>query len=242
MTHQQTHSGRALLRTGAASALLGVIAALVQTSIDPSYSDNPGVAIHQAAQNHFLTFSRVLDMIAFLLLLVGVTVITKVFSGAPGGDWAMVARGLFTVSATAGAVATMVVGSFPDVATSWAEAAPALKPGYVAAYDALDNVSGGVFAVSWTALGAFGVVYAVALWQSDLFSRKLAWISGVSGIALTGAVVVGIGFHVSVAFVLLVLGLLLSYIVIAASALTAWRRAGASAGPAVDSLSTTGAG
>jgi hypothetical protein len=240
MTQQESQSESALLRTGAACALLGVVAALVQTSIDPSYSDNPGEAIKQASQNHFLTFSRILDMSAFLLLLVGVTVITRVFSAARGGAWAGVARVLFTVSATAGAVATMIVGSFPDIAQAWAEATPALKPGYIAAYDALDNVSGGVFVVSWTTLGVFGIVYAVALSQSDLFPRKLAWISGASGLALIGAIVVGIGFQVSIAFVLLVLGLLLSYVAIAASALTVWRLAGA-AGPTIESLTKGGA-
>ena len=178
-------------------------------------------------------------MSAFLLLLVGVTVITRVFSAARGGAWAGVARGFFTVSATAGAVATMIVGSFPDIAQAWAEATPALKPGYIAAYDALDDVSGGVFAVSWTTLGVFGIVYAIALSQSDLFPRKLAWISGASGIALIGAIVLGIGFQVSVAFVLLVLGLLLSYVVIAASAIRVLRLAGAP-GPTIDSLTNGG--
>jgi hypothetical protein len=239
MTQQESQSESALLRTGAACALLGVVAALVQTTIDPSYSDNPGDAIKQASQNHFLTFSRILDMSAFLLLLVGVTVITRVFSAARGGAWAGVARVLFTVSATAGAIATMIVGSFPDVAQAWAEATPALKPGYIAAYDALDNVSGGVFVVSWTTLGVFGIVYAVALTQSDLFSRRLAWVSGASGIALIGAIVIGIGFQVSVAFVLLVLGLLLSYVVIAASALKVLRLASA-AGPTIESLTKGG--
>ena len=234
MTQQETQSGRVLLRTGAASAVLGVVAALVQTGIDPSYPDDPSEAIKQASQSHFLTSSRVLDMSAFLLLLVGVVVITRVFSAARGGPWAAVARALFTVSAAAGAIATMIVGSLPDVAHAWGEATPALKPGYIAAYDALGHVSGGVFAVSWTSLGLFGIVYAVALRQSDLFPRRLGWISCASGLALVSAVVLGIAFQVPVAFVLLVLGLLLSYVVIGASAFRVWRIAGAArptAGP-----------
>jgi hypothetical protein len=239
MTQQESQPGRGLLRTGAASALLGVIAALVQSSIDPSYSANPGKAIQQASQNHFLTFSRVLDVSAFLLLLVGVTVITRAFSTARGGAWAGVARSLFTVSAAAGAAATMIVGSFPDIAQAWAEATPALKPGYIAAYDALDDVSGGIFAVSWTTLGVFGIMYAVALSQSNLFPRTLAWISGASGIALIGAIVVGVGFQVSAAFLLLLLGLLLSYVVIAASAIRVLRLAGAT-GPTTISLTKGG--
>ena len=48
--------------------------------------------------------------------LAGVVVITRVFSAAPDGPWAAVARALFTVSAAAGAIATMIVGSLPDVA------------------------------------------------------------------------------------------------------------------------------
>jgi hypothetical protein len=234
MTQQETQARRALLRTGAASAVLGVVAALLQTGIDPSYPDDPSEAIKRASQSHFLTSSRVLDMIAFLMLLVGVVVITRVFSAARGGPWAAVARALFTVSAAAGAIATMIVGSLPDVAHAWGETTPALKPGYIAAYDALGHVSGGVFAVSWTSLGLFGIVYGVALWQSDIFPRRLAWISFASGLALVGAVVLGIAFQVSVAFVLLVLGLLLAYVAIGASAVGVWRIAGAAqptAGP-----------
>jgi hypothetical protein len=74
----------------------------------------------------------------------------------------------------------MIVGSLPDVARSWAEANPALKPGYIAVYDALGDVSGGVFAVSWASLGAFGIVFSVALSRDDDFRRALTWISAPS--------------------------------------------------------------
>lgn len=229
---------RGLLRVGAASAILGVVAAVVQSAVDPSYPDDPSEAILGASQSHFLTFSRVLDMTAFLLLLVGVSVITRVFSAGRGRAWARVARTLFVVSAAAGATATMVVGSLPEIARSWAEANPALKPGYVAVYDALDDVTGGMFAVSWAALGLFGIVYAVALSRSDLFSKTLAGISAASGVALVSAIVVGIVFQVPVAFVLLILGLVLSYVVIVASSLKLLRMSGA---PKVETSHTSNA-
>jgi hypothetical protein len=229
---------RGLLRVGAASAIVGVVAAVVQSAVDPSYPDDPSEAILRASQSHFLTFSRVLDMTAFLLLLVGVSVITRVFSAGRGSAWAWVARTLFVVSAAAGATATMVVGSLPEIARSWAEANPALKPGYVAVYDALDDVTGGMFAVSWAALGLFGIVYAVALSRSDLFSKTLAGISAASGVALVSAIVVGIVFQVPVAFVLLVLGLVLSYVVIVASSLKLLRISGA---PKVETSHTSNA-
>jgi hypothetical protein len=222
---QQTRE-RTVRRVGAISAVLGVVAALVQSAIDPSYSDDAGEAIQQASQSSFLTSSRVLDMTAFLLLLVGVAVITRTFSGGPGAAWARLARTMFAVSAAAGAIATMIVGTFPDIADSWADAAPALKPGYVAAYDALDDVSGGVFAVSWAALAVFGIVFGVALAQSGMFPRRLSWISVGSGVSLAAAVVVGIAFHVAVAFVLLIVGLLLSYLVLVTVGLRVWRLAG----------------
>ena len=44
---------------------------------------------------------------------------------------------------------------------------------------------------------------------------------------MVGAIVFGVGFQVPIAFVLLVLGLLLSYVVIVASAVRVWRIAGA---------------
>jgi hypothetical protein len=223
MNHNQEFSHRGLLRWGAASGVLGVVTALTQAAIDPHYADDPGKAIQQASLSHFLTVSRVLDMTAFLLMLVGVTVILRVFAAGPGAAWARVAGILFTVSAAAGSMATMIVGSLPDIAQSWADATPALKPGYVAVYDSLDHVSGGVFGVSWAALGIFGVVYSVALRRSGLYSKTLAYISAASGVALVGAIVLGIGFQIPVAFVLLVLGLLLSYVVIVASSLKVWR-------------------
>jgi hypothetical protein len=214
-----------LLRWGAISGVLGVGTALVQVAINPSYADDPATAIQQASVSHVLTLSRLLDLVAFLLLLCGVTMITRAFSSGRGASWASVARTLYTVSAAAGAIATMVVGSLPDVAAAWAKASPALKPGYIAVYDGLGNASGGVFSVSWAALGGFGIVLAVALRRSGLFSTVVAGISAVSGVALLGAIVVGVGFHVPAAFVLLVLGLLLSYVVVVALALKVWRLA-----------------
>jgi fatty acid desaturase len=116
----------------------------------------------------------------------------------------------------------MIVGSLPDVARSWAEANPALKPGYIAVYDALGDVSGSVFAVSWASLGVFGIVFSIALSRDDDFPRALTWISAASGVALAGAVAAGVGFQVSTAFALLLLGLLLSYVVLVASSVRVW--------------------
>ena len=106
----------AFLRVGAVSGIVGVVAALVQSAINPSYSDDPASAIEQASLSHALTLSRVLDMTAFLLLLIGISVVTTVFRVGRGAEWARLARTLFAVSAAAGAIATMVVGSFPDIA------------------------------------------------------------------------------------------------------------------------------
>jgi hypothetical protein len=89
-------------------------------------------------------------------------------------------------------------------------------------YDALGEVSGGVFAVSWTSLGVFGIVLSVALLRDDDFPKALTWISAASGAALIGAVVAGVGFQVSAAFALLLLGLLLSYVVLVASSVKIW--------------------
>jgi hypothetical protein len=50
----------------------------------------------------------------------------------------------------------------------------------------------------------------------------LAWISAASGVALAGAVAAGVGFQVSAAFALLLLGLLLSYVVLVASSVRVW--------------------
>jgi hypothetical protein len=225
VSHQFPAPHIAFLRVGAVSGIVGVVAALVQTAINPSYPDDPASAIEQASLSHALTLSRVLDMTAFLLLLIGVSVVTTVFRVGRGAEWARLARTLFAVSAAAGAIATMVVGSFPEIAASWADAPPAVQPGYVAAYDALDHVSGGMFAVSWAALGLFGVVFAVALWRSDEFSNLVAGLSTTSGVALVGAVVIGVGFQVPIAFVLLILGLVLSYVVVVATSVRALRLA-----------------
>jgi hypothetical protein len=225
--HDSPSRDLGFVRAGAASGVVGVVVALLQTAINPTYSDDPARAIEQASLSHFLTLSRVLDTTAFLLLLVGVCTITTVFRPGRGADWARLARTLYVVSATAGAIGTMIVGSFPDIAESWADASPALQPGYVAAYDALDDVSGGVFAVSWAALGLFGIVFAVALWRSDEFSNVVAAMSAACGVALVSAVVIGVALQVSIAFVLLILGLLLSYVVIVSSSVRGWRLAGA---------------
>jgi hypothetical protein len=89
-------------------------------------------------------------------------------------------------------------------------------------YDALWDVSGGVFAVSWASLGVFGIVFSVALSRDDDFPKALTWISAASGVALASAVAAGVGFQVSAAFALLLLGLLLSYVVLVASSVRIW--------------------
>ena len=62
-----------------------------------------------------------------------------------------------------------------------------MAKGNVAAYDAIDNASGAVFSVSWAALGGFGIVLAVALRRSRLYSASVAWISVASDLALIAA-------------------------------------------------------
>lgn len=81
--HSSSAPDRGFLRIGVISGVLGVVLAVVQSAIDPSYADDPAKAIGQASLSHFLTFSRVLDMTAFLLLLVAVSVVTTAFP--PGG-------------------------------------------------------------------------------------------------------------------------------------------------------------
>jgi hypothetical protein len=233
MNQQETSCDRILLRTGAIAAVTGVVVALASTAIDPSMPDDPAQAIRKASESNMLTFSRVLDMAAFLLLLVAVAVVTSALSSGTGAAWARIGLAFFTVSAGAGAIATMIVGSFADIGDDWAKAPAGQKAGYVAAYDALDNVSGGVFAVSWAALGVFGLLFAVAISRSQMFPRPLAWISAASGLASIIAVVIGIGLKGGGAFLFLLLGLLLSYVVILSLATKLWRLAGTAQSPAL---------
>jgi hypothetical protein len=213
----------ALLRLGSMAAIGGVVAALISTIIDPGMPEGPEEAIRKASGSSLLTFSRLLDMAAFLLLLVAVAVVTQTFSREPARGWARAGLALFVVSAGAGAIATMVVGALTDVADAWAEAPTGLKAGYVAAFDALDNASGAVFAVSWAALGLFGLLYAAAILRDGFFPRWLGWVSAASAAAVIAAIVLGVGLQVDVAFVLLLFGLLLSYVVIVTFAVTLWR-------------------
>jgi Domain of unknown function (DUF4386) len=224
MNQQEASIDRTLLRTGAIAAVAGVIAALVSTAIDPSRPDDPTRAIQQASESSMLALSRVLDMAAFLLLLVAVAVATRALSAGTGGAaWARIGLAFFTVSAGAGAIATMIVASFADIGDDWAKAPASQKAGYVAAYDALDNVSGGVFGVSWAALGVFGLLFAVAISRSRMFPRPLAWTSAASGLAGIIAIVVGIGLQGGGAFLFLLVGILLFYVVILSLGAKLWR-------------------
>lgn len=58
----------------------------------------------------------------------------------------------------------------------------------------------------------------------------MAAVSATSGIALFGAVVIGVGLQVPIAFLLLILGLVLSYAVIVASSIRMWQLARAGRG------------
>jgi hypothetical protein len=223
MNHlDETTCDRSLLRLGAGAAVAGVVVTLVQTAIDPSMPDDPAQAIRKASASNMLAFSRLLDATAFLLLLVAVAVATRALSPERGAAWARIGLVFFTVSAGAGAIATMIVGALPDVGDAWARAPAVRKPGYVAVYDALDSVSGGVFAVSWAALGVFALLYAVAIAKSRIFPRPLVWISAASGLASITAVIVGVGLQGDGAFLFLLLGLLLSYVVILSLGVKLW--------------------
>jgi hypothetical protein len=226
MNHlDETTCDRKLLRIGAGTAVAGIVAALVQTAIDPSMPDDPAQAVRKASESNMLAFSRLLDAAAFLLLLVAVAVATRALSAGRGAAWARIGLVFFTVSAGAGAIATMIVGALPDVADAWATAPAARKPGYVAVYDALDSVSGGVFAVSWAALGVFALLYAVGIAKSRIFPSPLVWIAAASGLASITAVIVGVGFQGGGAFLFLLLGLLLSYVLILSLGVKLWRLA-----------------
>jgi hypothetical protein len=214
---------RALYRAGSAAAVGGVAAALAQTAIDPGIPDDPREAIAKAASSRLLATSRLLDMAAFLLLLLAVAIMTGTFSQQRARGWAEAGLTMFAVAAAAGATATMVVGALPDVASAWADGPAGLKAGYVAAFDALSNVSGGIFAVAWAATGMFGLLYAAAMLQERTFPRWLPWLSLCSGIATLAALAVGVGLQLDAAFMLLLAGLWLSYAVIATFGVRLWR-------------------
>jgi len=214
---------RALHRAGSVAAIGGVAAALVQTAIDPGIPDDPREAIRQAAGGRLLATSRLLDVAAFLLLLTAVAIVTGTFSQERAKGWARAGVAMFAVSAGAGAIATMVVGALPDVAKAWADGPAGLKAGYVAAFDALSNVSGGIFAVSWMALAMFGLLYAAAMRAEGTFARWPPWVSMASAVSALTALVLGTGFQLDIAFAFLVLGLLLSYLVIVTLGVRLWR-------------------
>jgi hypothetical protein len=232
MDKGETARDRAFHRVGSAAAIGGVIAALVQTAIDPGIPGDPQLAIRTAAHSRLLASSRLLDMAAFLLMLVAVAVVADMFAETRARCWARVGLALYAVSACAGAIATMVIGALPDVAHDWADAPAGLKAGYVATFDALNEVSGGIFAVSWAALAVFALLYAKAMLQEGTFPRWLPWTSLGSAVATIAALVLGAGFQLDIAFALLVLGLLLSYLVIVTLGVRLWRSALAPQPPA----------
>jgi len=220
---QRKARDRVYYRVGSVAAVGGVTAALVQTAIDPGISDHPQDAIRLAAGSHVLAWSRLLDMVAFLLLLVGVAAVTDTFAQTTARGWARAGLAMFTVSAGAGAIATMIVGSLNDVASTWSDAPARLKPGYVAVFDSMSKISGGISAVAWMALAAFGLLYAQGMLLEGTFPRWLPWISIGSAIATLGALAVGSAFQLDFAFVLLVVGIVLSYVVIVAFGVRLWR-------------------
>ena len=220
---ERTVRDRLYYRVGSVAAVGGVTAALVQTAIDPGVSDNPQEAIRRAAGSHMLASSRLLDMVAFLLLIVGVAAVTGTFAQTSARGWARAGLAMFTLSAGAGAIATMIVGSLNDVASTWSDAPAGLKPAYVAIFDSMSKISGGISAVAWAALAAYGLLYAQAMLLEGTFPRWLSWISRGSAIATLGALGVGSGFQLDFAFVLLVVGIVLSYVVIVAFGVRLWR-------------------
>ena len=178
---------RALLRAGAIAALAGAIAQLLATVFEPRRGDGLAEDLRVVAASALWDYDRLLDLIGLFLTVGALSVVARTFTEAPGRDWARVGQPFLVLMGALGASAVLAGANLKEVADSWAEATPAARQSYAAAFDAATNWTDALFFGAFMALGLYLATLAAAILTARVYARWIGWASAVSaGLVLSG--------------------------------------------------------
>src|SRR5712691_407597 len=154
---------RWLFRSGAIAAVTGALAQVVATVLEPARSDVPGVAIRAAQSSGIWTFDRLLDLIGLFLMIGALAVAGRLFTGAPAMDWSRAGMPFLAMLGALGASAVVADAVLKDLADAWAAAGTTGRPGYLAAFDAVNHLTDVLFFAAFLAMSAYLATLAAAI-------------------------------------------------------------------------------
>jgi hypothetical protein len=214
---------RRLLRIGAVAAVVGVLAQVAATVLEPDLPGQSGVAIRIVAGNGIWHLDRVLDLVGTFLTVGVLTVVGQTFTDRPARQWARVGQPFLVLLVALGATATATGATVKNLADAWATAAPEAKPAYLAPFYATRQTTDNLFFCAFLALGLYLAALAAAILARGVYARWIGWASA------AGAVLVLCGdflmLAADAAFVAVLAGYAIFNVVVVALGLTMWRQA-----------------
>jgi len=214
---------RRLFRIAAIAAVTGALSQVAATVLEPGRSDVPGQAIRAAAASGIWTVDRLLDLTGFFLVIGALAVAGRMFAGGPGMDWSRAGRPFLAILGALGASAVVTGAVLKNVADAWAAAGTTGQPAYVAAFDAVNQLTDALFFAAFMAMSAYLATLAAAILTGGGYARWIGWASAAAAILVLGGDLLVL--VIDAAFIAELLGFALFLLVTAAMGVTMWRQA-----------------
>jgi hypothetical protein len=212
-----------LLKIGAVAAVIGALAVVTATVLEPDSSGESGAAIRIVAGSGIWHFDRALDLIGGLLTVGALTVVGRTFTGRSAKEWARVGQPFLVLMFALGASAIATGATVKNLADAWATAGPEAKPAYLAAFYAARQTTDNLFFCAFLALGLYLATLAAAILTQGVYARWIGWASAASALlVLCGNLLV---LAADAAFLAVLAGYAIFNVVLAALGLTLWRHA-----------------
>jgi hypothetical protein len=181
---------RAVLRVGAAAAMVGAVLAIVFNILHPRSSDVGSAAeeVRLATEEGIWLFDHYMLAWGIGLLLVAAFAVSRSFAREPAVSWGRLAL-VFAIGSVAIAFATIVIDGWAlKEAGDTAEAVTA---------EAVAFISGGLFLATIGLLFGFTpVLFGIAMLTGDDYPRWLGWTAVVAGVLgiISGTIIYFAGF------------------------------------------------
>jgi hypothetical protein len=210
-----------ILRIGAVAAFAGALAQLLATVLEPQRSDALEKDIRLIAGSALWTPDRLLDLIGVLLTVGALAIVARTFGEGSGRDWARVGQPFLVLMGALGAVAVLAGANLKEIADSWADATPAERLSYVAAFDAASNWTDALFFGAFMALALYLATLAAAILTGGAYARWIGWAAAVSAaLVLAGDLLL---LASDWAFAAVLLGFAIFLVVLVALGVALWR-------------------
>lgn len=176
---------RSFLRWGAGAAMVGAVLALVFNVLHPRTSDVANVEneLELVAGSSIWLFDHFMLAWAIAFAFVGYVAISRSFPEGPGAWWGRLAMATVIAGATVGFVTVLVDGmAMKHVADAWVDASGASRATLFATAQAVAEIGVALFTGTiGTLFGLTPFFFGVAILNSNVYPRWLAWLALLSG-------------------------------------------------------------